>query len=144
MELVRLAQVIATGAHYGQVDKGGQPYIEHPKAVASFVKTEDEKTVAWLHDVVEDTHITLGDLKSVGFPIYIVNAVDAITHRKGEDRQVYLDRVANNPIATQVKLADLKHNSDLTRIKNRPLEQKDYDRMERYAREIKFLENISG
>lgn len=144
MELVGLAQVIATGVHYGQVDKGGHPYIEHPKAVASFVKTEDEKTVAWLHDVVEDTYITLSDLKSVGFPIYIVNAVDAITRRKGEDRQVYLDRVANDPIAIQVKLADLKHNSDLTRIKNRPLEQKDYDRVERYKREIEYLENYNG
>ena len=143
MELVKLAQIIATGAHNGQVDKGGQSYIEHPKAVVSFVETEDEKTVAWLHDVVEDTDVELIDLVLIGFPLRIVNAVDAITHRKGEDRRVYLNRVANDPIAVRVKLADLMHNSDLTRIKNRLLEQKDYDRVERYKQEIKYLENYN-
>ena len=144
MELVRLAEIIATGAHFGQVDKGYTPYIYHPQRVASFVKTEDEKTVAWLHDVVEDTDVTLQDLKMVGFPIYIINAVDAITHREGEDRQDYLNRVAEDPIAIKVKLADLKHNSDLSRIQFRDLEQKDYDRVERYKREIEYLENYNG
>lgn len=137
MDNVKLAELIATGAHYGQVDKGGNPYINHPKTVASLVSTTDEKTVAWLHDVVEDTNIEIVDLYSL-FSVWVVAAVDAITRKPNEDRQVYLNRVKANPIARVVKLADLKHNSDLSRIK-RPLTQKDFDRYNRYQEEIKFL-----
>lgn len=137
MDNVKLAELIATGAHYGQVDKGGNPYINHPKTVASLVNTTDEKTVAWLHDVVEDTNIEIVDLYSL-FSVWVVAAVDAITRKPNEDRQVYLNRVKANPIARVVKLADLKHNSDLSRIK-RPLTQKDFDRYNRYQEEIKFL-----
>lgn len=139
MEQVKFAEIIATIAHNRQLDKGGKPYIGHPQAVASMVTTEDEKTVAWLHDVVEDTPVTLDILLLMGFSAEVVDAVDAVTRRPGEDRQDYLDRVKANKIATQVKLADLKHNSDLSRIANRPLTQKDYDRSARYMREAEFL-----
>lgn len=145
MELIRLAELVARSAHKGQLDKGGNPYILHPMTVASFVRTADEKAVAWLHDTVEDTTVTLLDLKILGFPTNIVDAVDAVTRRKGEDRQDYLNRVADNPIAIQVKLADLKHNSDLNRIReSRAITQKDLDRVKRYAEEIKFLESVNG
>ena len=138
MERIELARLIATGAHYGQVDKGGHPYIGHPAAVASLVETEDEKIVAWLHDVVEDTDVTCDDIHTL-FGARIANAVDAITHKKGEDRLLYLGRVKINPLARAVKIADLKHNSQLERIACRELTVKDYDRRDRYQREIKFL-----
>ncbi|MBQ6421379.1 MAG: GTP pyrophosphokinase [Clostridia bacterium] len=141
MDYVKLAEEIATRAHRGQTDKGGNPYILHPATVASFVDTPCEKTVAWLHDVVEDTPTTLADLTNYGFPQQIVSAIDAITRRDGEDRQTYLDRVKNNGIARTVKIADLKHNSDLSRIsQNRPLTANDHARVEKYREEIKFLE----
>lgn len=138
MENVKLAEMIAAEAHKNQVDKGGHPYIEHPKAVAAGVTTELEKTVAWLHDVVEDTSFTLEDIESI-FGNTVRDAVDAITRREGEDRTAYLERVRANKTATAVKLSDLRHNSDLSRISNRPLEEKDYERVKKYKAEIQLL-----
>ena len=137
MEYIRLARLIATGAHCGQVDKGGNPYIEHPKTVAFLVSTKEEKIVAWLHDVVEDTDVTLSDLLTL-FDYKTVKAVEAITRKDGEDRKAYLARVKANPIATRVKIADLTHNSDLSRIK-RPLTDEDIERRRRYQEEIEYL-----
>ena len=136
-KMVSLALDIARKAHNGQVDKAGRPYINHPVAVASMVNTDDEKTVAYLHDVVEDTVVQLDDLKAFGFGTHIVEAVDAISRRKGESRDDYLKRVRGNSLARVVKLADLKHNSDISRIPC-PLE-KDYQRRERYLKEIELL-----
>lgn len=141
MVAVKLAKIVAYLAHSGQVDKGGHPYIEHPLAVADLVSSPVAKVVALLHDVVEDTTISLDDLRAVGFSDEIIRAVDCITRREGESRPDYLSRVASNPISTAVKIADLTHNSDLTRISNRPLTSKDYARVERYKRERKLLEN---
>lgn len=141
MDKIELARIIATGAHYGQVDKGGSPYIGHPSSVASMVDEGVEEIVAWLHDTVEDTNITLSDIEEL-FGKEVRDAVDAITRRKGEDRSVYLKRVKDNPIAKNVKVADLMHNSDLGRIKYRPLTQADYDRTDRYLREIIYLTNM--
>lgn len=138
MDSVRLARIIATGAHYMQVDKGGHDYILHPTAVAAMVHTDDEKTVAWLHDVVEDTEITLKDLLPL-FGIRITMAVDAITKRKGESRKEYLIRVKCNKIAKKVKIADLIHNSMISRI---PCPNKeDEERCNRYQKEIEYLYN---
>lgn len=143
MEQIKVAEIVATTVHFGQVDKGGKPYINHPKAVASMVNSEVEKTVALLHDVVEDTPVTLECLRDLGFSEEVVAAVDAVTRRPGELRQDYLNRVAANKIATAVKIADLTHNADLSRISCvRPLEPKDYDRAYRYFREIGFLTEV--
>ncbi|MCR5784474.1 MAG: GTP pyrophosphokinase [Eubacterium sp.] len=139
MDKKRLAEIIAKGAHFGQTDKGGNPYIAHPMAVADLVETDDEKTLAYLHDVVEDTDVTLSDLKELGFSERIVEAVDAITKKADETRQEYLLRVKNNSLARAVKLADLEHNSDLSRLSLRPLTDRDYARREKYQKEIKFL-----
>ena len=136
MEVLEHAKLIALSAHSGQVDKGGNPYIFHPKIVASMVETDELKTVAWLHDVVEHTPVTIEDLK-LDFPQNIVNAVDAITRRTGENRIYYLNRITKNPMALRVKIADLTHNSDLSRIKHPSPE--DYARVERYKNEIEFL-----
>lgn len=142
MEEVRVAEMIATLAHIDQVDKGGNPYIEHPRAVSCLVTTDLEKTVAWLHDVVEDTFVTLEDLKRVGFSDVVVMAVDAITRRYNESREDYLERVVRNPIAVMVKLADLTNNADLTRIEN-PTD-KDRERTQKYIKEIEWINNKMG
>lgn len=110
------ALAIASFAHAGVWDKNSVPYILHPLTVMSFVSGDDEKIVAVLHDVVEDTDLTLDDLKEFGFDDVIVDAVDAVTKRKGEDYFDYIARVKENPIAIEVKLADLKHNSDPSRF----------------------------
>lgn len=136
---IEKAYLIAKSAHKGQLDKGGQDYINHPLAVASFVTTEDEKIVALLHDVVEDTPITLQNLHEQGFSDYIVKAVDCLTKRDGEPLEAYLERVKSNTLAITVKIADLTHNSDLSRIPQ-PTE-KDYKRAERYQKEIAFLKS---
>ena len=133
------AYEIAAKAHAGQVDKAGMDYIHHPLTVASFVETDDEKTVALLHDVVEDTFVTLQNLSDAGFSDVVVHAVDCVTKREGEELQEYLQRVKSDRLATAVKLADLQHNSDLSRIPN-PTE-KDIARAERYRKEIAFLKN---
>ncbi len=132
------AHQLAIAAHSGQVDKGGSPYINHPVAVAEALETEEEQIVALLHDVVEDTPITLEELLGRGFSRSVVEAVDCLTKREGEAREAYLARIKQNPLATVVKLADLRHNSDLSRIPF-PTE-KDFARVRKYQKEMEFLE----
>ncbi|AKU18072.1 HD domain-containing protein [Luteipulveratus mongoliensis] len=110
------AKDIARRAHAEQVDKAGHAYITHPARVAQRVAGDERaEAVAWLHDVVEDTAVTLADLAET-FPAEVVAAVDAITRRKGEDGDDYYDRVARDPLALKVKLADLDDNSDPERL----------------------------
>lgn len=139
MDVIAKALQVAVKAHKGQTDKGGGDYVFHPITVALHVDSDDEKTVALLHDVVEDTDITLNDLREMGFSETIVKAVDAITRRPAEPRDIYLSRVKENRIATVVKIADLHHNSDLSRIPT-PSE-KDIAKAAQYAAEILFLQN---
>jgi (p)ppGpp synthase/HD superfamily hydrolase len=109
MDIAR-AKSIAKKAHKGQVDKNGMDYMRHPIAVASLVSGTDATIVAYLHDVIEDTDVTLDDLRQEGFSIDIITAIDAISKRKGETNVDYIARVKENPLATRVKLADLKDN----------------------------------
>ena len=131
------AYEIAKKAHLGQVDKAGEDYIKHPEKVASFVETDEEKAVAYLHDVIEDTELTLEDLHEYEFSKEVIEAVDIITKKKGEDYQSYLNSVKKNKLARAVKLADLRHNSDLTRLTK--VTEKDIERKEKYQRAIDFL-----
>jgi len=101
----------ALRAHQGQLDKSGVPYILHPLAVSCRCESFDERIVALLHDVVEDSDVTLKDLFSE-FPSYIVQAVDAITHRKNESHRDYVIRCSKNIIAARVKIQDVKHNME--------------------------------
>lgn len=137
MNYLNLALEIATSAHHLQIGKDLEPYINHPIFVSTLVSSEIEKIVALLHDVVEDTEITFEYLKSKGFSDEIIEAIDAISKRKKEKLNNYMDRVKNNAIATSVKIADLTHNIDLTRLKN--ITQKDIDRTERYMLQLAFL-----
>jgi hypothetical protein len=114
--LVDAARRVAERAHQGQVDKAGAPYIGHPARVAARLSDDMARAVAWLHDVVEDTDVTLDELSALGFPPEVVCAVDAMTHRDGEERTTYYRRVAGDPLALRVKHADIADNSDPGRL----------------------------
>lgn len=124
------AITIAAKAHDGQVDKGGNPYILHPLRVMMNCESEAAKICAVLHDVVEDTNISLADLKSQGFGDEIIAALDCLTKRKGESYDDFISRVLPNELACRVKFADLIDNMDLTRIPN-PSEE-DEARVQKY------------
>ena len=132
-----LALSIAKKAHKGQYDKAGVDYIEHPLFVASLVDTQEEKAVALLHDVLEDSPYTAEKLILAGLPETVVSAVQILTKKKGQDYQQYLELVKSSPIARRVKLADLKHNSDLSRLA--PVTEKDLERLEKYKKAIDYL-----
>ena len=114
--LINKAMEIAYKAHLGQVDKAGIPYIFHPMHLAERVDTEYEICVALLHDVVEDSNITLNDLIAAGFPTEVVRAVDYLTRRKEMSYDDYITTIQKDAIAMKVKIEDLKHNLDLTRF----------------------------
>lgn len=128
---------LAVEAHADQLDKGGKPYILHPIRVSEAVDTIEQKIVAVLHDVVEDTDIELYDIYSE-FGTEIRNAVDAMTHRKGETNYDYMRRVAENEIAKVVKLADMRDNFSPSRMA--ALSRRDRERLTvKYTRHINFL-----
>lgn len=126
------AILIATNAHQNQTDKAGEPYILHPLRVMISRLNEIERICAVLHDVIEDTYITLDYLRNEGFTEEVLAVLDALTRRSGESYNEFISRIINNKTACRVKLADLKDNMDLSRIKN-PL-QKDYERNEKYSK----------
>lgn len=111
-----LAQSIAAAAHKGQVDKAGKPYIEHPAHVAASVQGDAAKAVAWLHDVVEDTPLTFADLREKGVAPEVIEALKLLTHDESVPYLEYVRSLKPNPLARAVKLADLRHNSDLSRL----------------------------
>ena len=111
--MIGRALEIAWNAHKGQTDKAGNPYIRHPLTVAGKMDTEEEIAVALLHDVVEDTEVTLNDLEKEGFPEAVLEALRLLTHSPEEDYFTYIRRLKENPLARKVKLADLDHNSQL-------------------------------
>ena len=135
--MVDLALSIARQAHEGQLDKAGVDYIKHPIYVASQVETEEEKAVALLHDVLEDSSVTAEELLIAGLPETVVTTVQVLTKQTGQDYQTYLQAVKSNPLACRVKLADLKHNSDLSRLTS--ITEKDRKRLKKYKKAIDFL-----
>ena len=135
--MIDIALAIAKKAHAGQVDKAGIDYIQHPLYVASQVKTEQEKAVALLHDVIEDSDVTVDDLLVSGLSNEVVTAVQILTKKKGQNYQEYLEKVKSNNLARVVKLADLKHNSDLSRLKS--VTDTDYERVKKYKNAIYYL-----
>jgi len=137
-EMLERANAIAAEAHAGQVDKAGAPYIAHPRRVSAAVGGAAAKVVALLHDVVEDgPGWTLERLRAEGFPDEVVAAVDALTHRQGEDYFGAIGRAGANPLARAVKLADLADNSDRTRLAT--IGERDEARLAKYAQATAML-----
>ena len=132
---VEQAKQIATKAHKGQNRWDNTPYITHPEAVAASVRTDRAKCVAWLHDVVEDTDVTLHDLVLAGVDKAVVTAVEAITKREGEAYVDYLKRVAANNTATLVKVKDIEHNLSCNMKKG--------SMMDKYLLAIQYLKVVS-
>ena len=112
--LVNKAFRIAYDAHHGQVDKNGIPYIFHPIHLAEQMDDEISCCAALLHDVVEDTEVTMEQLAAV-FPEEVIEVLKLLTHEKGVEYFTYVRAIKNNPIAVKIKLADIAHNSDQTR-----------------------------
>ena len=144
-DLTKKAMTIAYEKHAGQYDKGEMPYIFHPYHLAEQMGDDEYAIcVALLHDVVEDTLTSFAELKSYGFPDEIIDALKCLTHDdRDEYLGAYIEKIKKNPLARKVKLADLKHNSDPTRLppaENPKEETKRFKRMEKYAKAIDFLE----
>ncbi|MBQ9544700.1 MAG: GTP pyrophosphokinase [Clostridia bacterium] len=136
-ELTKKALKISFEAHKNQTDKSGLPYVYHPFHLAEQMETEETAVTALLHDVVEDTDITLEDIKNAGFPESVVSALALMTHDKSVPYKEYIARIKKDPVARAVKLADLKHNSDLSRLDE--VGEKDLERVKKYEAAIAFL-----
>lgn len=139
MSTIERAIEIAKRAHADQVDKAGKPYIHHPLRMLVSVTTAEERIVAVLHDVVEDSEITLDDLREEGFSEAVITAVEVLTKQDGESRIEAARRAAANPIARKVKLADVRDNMDLSRIPD-PSDE-DRARLAEYERVKALLED---
>ncbi len=137
MATLEHALVIAALAHAGQKDKGGQPYILHPLRMMLKLDGEHERMVALLHDVLEDTSVTIEQLEEAGFPAEVLQAVQVLTRLPGESRMQAARRAAQNPLTLAVKLADNADNLDLKRIPE-PQED-DLERLKEYRRIRRFL-----
>jgi (p)ppGpp synthase/HD superfamily hydrolase len=124
---------LAIDAHRGQTDKYDQPYMLHVLGVMGRCRTIEEKIVALLHDVVEDTDHTFEDLQQLGISERIITAVELLTRRRGETYDHFVERIAPNALARAVKLADLEDNMDVRRS-TREMKQKDAERMEKYRK----------
>ena len=131
-EMLAKMLVIATNAHAGQFDKGGNPYILHPLKVMHYTKSQDEEIqcIALGHDVIEDTSVTYQDLRDAGISERVISALRALTKVPGQTYQEYKDSVFANRDAMIVKAADLRHNSDIRRLKG--VTEKDVARIAKY------------
>lgn len=134
---------IAVECHSGQKDRAGEPYIQHPLRMMMKMKTTEEKITAVLHDVVEDSKMSLAELKKEGFSERILKAVDALTKRKGESYKKSIERVKENPLAVKIKIADFEDNMDIRRLKR--ITENDRKRLNRYLkyyREVKAITSL--
>ena len=133
-----MAIEVAKKAHAGQTDKGGEPYFFFVQQVANSLTDKNAKVVAYLHDTVEDTDITIEKLKELGFSDTVVSAVQVLTQERYQPYFDYIVEIKKNKLATMVKLADLKDNMNLSRITT-PTE-KDFERVKNYQKAFKILE----
>ena len=124
-------------AHKEQVDKSGMPYVFHPFHLAEQMDTEDSVCVALLHDVVEDTNTTFEDLENLGFPKEVIDVLKLLTHSENIPYMDYVKNLSQNKTAVKVKMADLKHNSDLTRLD--VIDEYAVKRSEKYKEALAYL-----
>ncbi len=135
--LTKKAMKIAFDAHKDQTDKTGIPYIYHPIHLAEQMTDEISTCAALLHDVVEDTDITFDRLIAEGFPDAVIDALRLLTHDPAVPYMDYVKEIKSNPTATAVKLADLQHNSDITRLDT--IDEWTKKRNEKYKNAMEFL-----
>lgn len=124
-------------AHKNQTDKSGMPYVFHPFHLAEQMVDEETTIAALLHDVVEDTDYTIEDLRQMGFPSNVLEALKLLTHNNDTPYMEYVAKIKENPIARTVKLADLNHNSDLSRLNT--IDEKALKRKKKYEQAICLL-----
>jgi (p)ppGpp synthase/HD superfamily hydrolase len=137
--LLEKAIAVALEAHAGVMSRSGRPYILHPLRLMIQMESEEEMITAVLHDVVEDSSITLVDLAEIGFSQRVLDALALLTHNKATtDYNDYIIAIKANSLARKIKLADLAHNMDLRRLPN-PLSQKDLNRLQKYRQAWKTL-----
>jgi (p)ppGpp synthase/HD superfamily hydrolase len=132
MSTLEAAISIATEAHKGLIDKAGQPYILHPLRVMFRVDSDEERIVAVLHDIMEDTPYTIDRLRALGFAEPVLTALALLTKHDGEPYEHFITRASENPLSRRVKLADLEDNMDIRRLET--LSTKDAERLARYCR----------
>lgn len=141
MNLLEKAIAVALRAHEGVLDKSGRPYILHPLHLMMQMESEEAQITAMLHDVVEDSDITLDELAEMGFPPAVLEAVDLLTHdSEAVDYAEYIEGLNGNALAQQVKLADLQHNMDSRRLPI-PLRERDWERLQEYRLAWEILNN---
>lgn len=138
-EQLQFALELAIEKHKNQTDKSGKPYILHPLHIMETVQSDDAKIVAILHDIIEDTDVTEEDLLKAGLSKHIVDAIVLLTRSHDEDYMEYVKKVALNPLAKEVKLADLQHNMDLRRLST--LKERDLVRNRKYQIAYHYLIN---
>ena len=136
-DLTKKALKLCFEAHKNQVDKTDMPYVFHPFHLAEQMTNEISTICALLHDVVEDTEYTFNDLRNMGFPEEAIDALTLLTHEDNVPYMEYVEKISTNPVAKQVKLADLRHNSDLTRLN--VIDEKALERIEKYQKAIALL-----
>ena len=139
-DLTKKAMKLCFEAHKDQMDKSGLPYVFHPFHLAEQVDDELTTVTALLHDVVEDTEYGLDDLRDMGFPEEVLDALNLLTHDDSVPYMEYVAKVKENPIARAVKLADLRHNSDLTRLDH--VDERALARVKKYHRAMELLEKV--
>ena len=133
----KLALKLCFAAHKDQQDKSGMPYVFHPFHLAEQMQTEETTIVALLHDVVEDTDYTLEDLAAMGFDPVVIEALTLLTHDENVPYMEYVRTIKDNPVAKEVKIADLQHNSDLSRLDS--VDEKALARREKYLKALALL-----
>ncbi len=129
-----LAIALASDGHASQYDKGGMPYILHPLKVMHYLKSDDLElmSIAVMHDLIEDTNRTFAELESMGFTPRVVQGVKLLTKMPGQTLDEYMNGIKSNTDAIRVKMADLRHNSDIRRLKG--VTEKDIARIEKYQK----------
>jgi (p)ppGpp synthase/HD superfamily hydrolase len=142
MDIIEKSLEIALKAYSGQKDKAGQTYILHPLRLMAKMDTDEERAVALLHDVIEDSDHTAEDLLAQGIPSNIVDAVQCLSKIKGENYELFIKRVKTNSLATKVKMADIEDNINILRLET--ITEKDLLRVAKYHRAWKLLQSTLG
>lgn len=139
-KMTKKAMKLMYEKHKDQVDKAGMPYVLHPLHVAENMRDEVSTTVALLHDIVEDTDITFEQLSNLGFSQDVINALKCLTHESDVEYFDYIKEIAKNHVATLVKIADLEHNSDLSRLDE--VSEWDLLRVQKYSKCLEYLREV--